>query len=277
MAAKRGHVDTRTSSVRWLASRVRPNESVLVSEELSILPGQLRAICGRVVLQSQRSPIPTDKYDWVVLGDLDRSRFEPLWENALNGRPQSVAIGSFPMTGTAASLGISAQPERVWHNNVENVRIFGPQGAAERAPRAPCTSRDRPARPSGLIKATPGTGTAREGGPGVTELRVPVSLAETADRPLRLEWQTVAPKPGFCAALLRSPDVKAASAPRDYAAATGTLIIPRGAKRGAATIRVNGDSAVGPDRCFLVAFTSVDVRVGGLYGLGIGVIRDDDR
>jgi hypothetical protein len=146
--AKRSHTDTRTTLRRWIAARVQPDDRVLVSEELAFLPDQLSRICAHVVVQSQRRPAPVDRYDWVIVGDLDGPNWPPLWMDALAPQPEARSIGIYRTSGEDWGLRIKTQPlEDVWHWNLERIHVFGPDDALTRRRRqGPCPLRDRAVR-----------------------------------------------------------------------------------------------------------------------------------
>jgi hypothetical protein len=60
IAMERGHVDTRTSVLHWIAARVQDGDRVLVAEEVSKRPSELGRICADVTVGSQREPAPVD-------------------------------------------------------------------------------------------------------------------------------------------------------------------------------------------------------------------------
>jgi hypothetical protein len=71
--------------------------------------------------------------------------------------------------------------------------------------------------------------------------------------------------------------VAAAERGVDYDAAGGTVTYAPGQPEATATITIHGDLAIEPDDLVVVAFHSPSgARLGGFYGLGFGVITDDD-
>jgi hypothetical protein len=104
---------------------MRAGDRVLVAEELGFLPEELRRLCGDVVVQTQRLPVPAGDYDWVVLGDLDPTRFTSPWTTALADRPEAMTTGRLLLSYNTA-LRRSQPLEQVWHKNAATIRIFGP-------------------------------------------------------------------------------------------------------------------------------------------------------
>jgi hypothetical protein len=283
LAQERGHVDTRTSVRQWLAAHVRDDERVLVAEEISMLPSELQRICADVVVGSQRQAAPVDAYDWVVLGDQDDPRWPSPWEDALAGRPATWSIGDYPMSGAKGGLRIQAQPlEHVWHENRERIHVFGPPSASTRDGRdAPCPSSDRTVGVMGneLPQVQPRMASTREGDEAAVTVDVPVSMSKPTDRPVTIEWRTqpasVGARMGELAELL---DASPAEAPADHAARRGTVTFRPGETKATIPVTVNGDTEPEPDEFVIVslAATTANVTMGGLFGLVVVEITDDD-
>jgi chitinase len=69
-----------------------------------------------------------------------------------------------------------------------------------------------------------------------------------------------------------------AEEPADYSAGEGTVTFAPGETNATVDVTVNGDTNPESDEFVLVAFRTAqrEVRLGGLYGLGVGVITNDD-
>jgi Dolichyl-phosphate-mannose-protein mannosyltransferase len=283
IATERGHVDTRTWVRQWVAARVHDDERVLVAEEVSMLPGELRRICADVTLGSQRRAAPVDTYDWVVLGDQDDPRWPSPWEDALARQPPTWSIGDYPMSGSKGGVRIQTQPlEQVWHDNRERIYVFGPADALARDRRdAPCSSSDRTVGvlTGELPQMQPGTASTREGDAATRALQVPVSLSIPSDQPITIAWQT---QPRRVAAAMDELadflDASPADTPDDYPERNGTVTFRPGDTHATITVTIEGDTEPEPDEFVLIAFapTAGDVKVGGLFGLGVVEISDDD-
>ena len=78
--------------------------------------------------------------------------------------------------------------------------------------------------------------------------------------------------------LSRALGLTPAEEPADYSAGEGTATFAPGQTKAAAEVTVNSDTDPESDEFVLVLFstTQTDVRVGGLYRLGVGVITNDD-
>jgi Dolichyl-phosphate-mannose-protein mannosyltransferase len=283
LALERGHVDSRTSVRQWIASRVHDGERVLVAQEISMLPSALRQICADVVVGSQRQPAPVTAYDWVVLGDQDDHRWPSPWEDALAGRRPSWSIGDYPMSGTKGGLRIQTQPlEQVWHDNRERIYVFGPADASTRDGRdVPCSSSDRAVGvlTNELPQAQPGTASTQEGDVAAMALHVPVSLSKPSDRPITIAWRTLAPSAAAgMDKLAEFIDASPAETPDDYPASNGTVTFRPGETDATIAITINGDQRPEPDEFVVISFapTAADVTMGGLFGLGVVEISNDD-
>lgn len=279
---KRGHVDTRRVVRDWLASRVRPGDRVLVSQELAFLPSDLADLCARVTIQSQQGAATMPGYDWVVLGDLDGPKWPPLWRDALAGRPVAETVGRYPTSGQAGSGPLSGLLEDVWHSNVERIHVVGPAATAVRGPRrGRCPAPDRRVRTVEPVVLRPGVGAIAEGDAGTSALRVPFSLSRRAITPVDVTWRTLPPAlaTSICARLVPGRPLTPATPGTDFVAGSGAVTVPAGSRTGAVVVDVTGDRTPEPDECVAVslATTTPGVRLGGVYGVAIGEIRDDDR
>jgi hypothetical protein len=279
IGAKRGHIDTRTTLERRLAARVHEDDRVLVAEELAVLPDQLRRICAHVDVGSQRRSAPVESYDWVVLGDLDDGRWDSPWTGALSARKESWTIGDYPTSGDPTKMHV----ERVWHFNRERIHVYGPNDALTRSHRLKtCSSANRtlgtPVDSRPVVE--PGRSAVREGNAGRTLLRVPISLSKPSSGPITVSWQTLSRvnAADVYRSLSRAFRLIPAEGPADYSAGEGTVTFAPGETKAAVDVTVNGDTDEESDELVLVAFRTAqrDARLGGLYGLGVGVITNDD-
>jgi subtilisin family serine protease len=109
---------------------------------------------------------------------------------------------------------------------------------------------------------TPGAGTLVEGDRGSARLSIPVTLSAPSSVPVTATFRTV--------------DVTAI-ANGDYRSEQGTLTFQPGKTSRVLKIAVRGDLLDEPDEAFLVAFEHpTEATIGGLFGLGVGLILDDD-
>jgi hypothetical protein len=116
---------------------------------------------------------------------------------------------------------------------------------------------------------TPGTGSVLEGNSGTTNLRVPVTLSNPSTHTVTAQWKTV-----FVAGAAGNQ----ADPASDYSASSGTVTFAPGSTTANVTIAVNGDTLVERDEYIIVQFGSpTNGTIGGSYGLGEGVITNDDR
>ena len=115
----------------------------------------------------------------------------------------------------------------------------------------------------------PGVSSVVERNSGTAELHVPFSLADAATMPVTVNWET-----RFVSGAAGSQ----AEPPDDYAATSGSAVLQPGETSGTASVVVNGDTTPEPDEYVLVIFSSPTsgVRIGGVYGIGLGTITNDD-
>jgi hypothetical protein len=105
-----------------------------------------------------------------------------------------------------------------------------------------------------------------EGDVGTQDAAIPVTLSVAATRSVTVDWNTVdrGSQPGFAQL-------------DDYVAASGTLTFAPGETAKSVSITINGDSAPESDEYVVVRFHDpTNAKVGGLYGLGLVLIQDDD-
>jgi hypothetical protein len=115
-----------------------------------------------------------------------------------------------------------------------------------------------------------GVGTATEPDGGTTTLvSVPVKLSVASKDPVSVQWQTLdagAPRnDGF------------ATTPDDFTMAGGTLTFAPGETQASIAVPIVGDQVQEPNELIVVAFTAPQqATLGGVWGLGFGVITNDD-
>lgn len=115
----------------------------------------------------------------------------------------------------------------------------------------------------------PGGAAVVEGDAGDRELLVPVSLTEPSDQTVTVEWATVF-GPGVLPPAPADPVA-------DFDAAGGTVTFAPGQTEATVSVTVHGDTLVEPDEWVVIAFgNATNARIGGFWGLGFGVIGDDD-
>ena len=107
-----------------------------------------------------------------------------------------------------------------------------------------------------------------EGNSGTSNAVVPVTLSYASTSTVTVNWTTpFAPGP---------PEPQADPA-TDFTAANGTVTFAPGDTAKTVSITVNGDTLVEPDEWITIGFNSpTNARMGGFWGLGFGVIRNDD-
>ena len=112
----------------------------------------------------------------------------------------------------------------------------------------------------------PGGATVPEGNSGTTLLNVPVTLSNPSTQTITVQWHTGPAGP--------APRADPAT---DFNAASGTVTFAPGDTAKTVSITVNGDTLVEPDEWITIGFNSpTNARMGGFWGLGFGVIRNDD-
>jgi len=119
-----------------------------------------------------------------------------------------------------------------------------------------------------LPTVLPGVGSVGEGDSGTGVLEVPVRLSSPAGVPVTVGWRTIFyPSWTFAAA---EPGV-------DYEAASGVVTFAPGETEQTASIVISGDLEAELDELLVVSFgLPANARLGGYWGLGFGVITDDD-
>ncbi len=113
-----------------------------------------------------------------------------------------------------------------------------------------------------LPTMTPGEASVVEGNVGQSTVQIPVTLSEPFDAIVTAEWTTV--------------DYEAGS-PGDFIAVSGTVQFDPGETAAFVEVTVNGDEDVESDEYLTVAFGNpVNAEMGGYWGLGFGLIINDD-
>jgi alpha-tubulin suppressor-like RCC1 family protein len=114
-----------------------------------------------------------------------------------------------------------------------------------------------------LPAISPYIGVVAEGNSGTRTVNVPVLLPAAADRAISVQWAT---------------QNSTATAPSDYTTASGTLTFLPGQSTRTVSITIKGDTTEEQDEIVLVAFSNpTNATIGGFFGLGFGVVQDDDR
>jgi Calx-beta domain/Tyrosine-protein kinase ephrin type A/B receptor-like len=114
----------------------------------------------------------------------------------------------------------------------------------------------------------PGGASVVEGNAGTTELDVPVTLSNPSTQTVTVQWRTVF-VPGAAG--------NQADPATDYTSASGTVTFTPGETTATVPILVNGDTTIEPDEFLVVQFGKpTNATMGGFYGLGFGIIINDD-
>ncbi len=114
----------------------------------------------------------------------------------------------------------------------------------------------------------PGGASVVEGNSGTVDLEVPVTLSYPSSQTVTVQWNTVF--------VNGASDIQADPA-TDYTPASGTVTFAPGETTKTVTISVNGDTLVEPDEWIVVSFHNpTNAKMGGYWGLGFGVITNDD-
>jgi photosystem II stability/assembly factor-like uncharacterized protein len=120
-----------------------------------------------------------------------------------------------------------------------------------------------------VVAAAPAGPSVAEGAGGTTRvIHIPFDLTHPYASTVTVNWRTT-DVPG-------NPII-ASSAAGDYVAASGTLTFPKGWTRQYADVVVNGDAVDEQDELIVIALHSpTNASIGGFWGLGFGMITDDD-
>lgn len=115
----------------------------------------------------------------------------------------------------------------------------------------------------------PGAASVNEGDTGTTVVLVPVHLSKASSQPVSVDWATVFSS-GWDPAVAAQPGV-------DYDAASGNLVFPPGTTDLTVPVTVRGDTVVESGELIVLQFSNATGgKIGGLLGLGLGGIVDDD-
>ena len=121
---------------------------------------------------------------------------------------------------------------------------------------------ERPAAITDLPRIVPGFTSVAEGHTGTVELVIPVSLTTASPSEVTASWQ------------LHSYQADAGT---DVIDASGTITFAAGQTETTVVVEVIGDTAAEDDEWVIVAVRDPEGAVlGGLWGLGLGLITDDD-
>jgi chitinase len=117
------------------------------------------------------------------------------------------------------------------------------------------------------VVVLPGSASVAEGNSGTANLVVPVTLSEPSTETVTVDWVT-----GPAGAPPRADPAS------DFTAASGTVTFAPGETAKSVSISVNGDVLVEPDEWVTVSFKNpTNATMGGFYGLGFGIITNDDH
>ena len=112
----------------------------------------------------------------------------------------------------------------------------------------------------------PGGAAVPEGNSGTTLLHVPVTLSNPSTQTITVQWHTGPAGP--------APRADPAT---DFTAASGTVTFAPGDTAKTVAITVNGDTLVEPHEWITIGFNHpTNARMGGFWGLGFGIIQNDD-
>ena len=118
-----------------------------------------------------------------------------------------------------------------------------------------------------LAFVVPGGATVAEGNSATTNLLVPVTLSNPSSQTITVDWRT---------ASVSGPPPHADPA-TDFTVASGVVTFAPGETAKTVTISVNGDTLVEPAEWIVVSFNHpTNAKMGGFWGLGFGVIANDD-
>jgi hypothetical protein len=120
-----------------------------------------------------------------------------------------------------------------------------------------------------LPRVTPGAGTVVEGNSGSVVVHIPVNLSAPSTVAVTADWVTIF-GPGITPPAPATPGL-------DFEAASGTVTFAPGVTSATIDITVFGDVATEPDEQIIASFRNpTNATIGGYYGLGVGVITNDD-
>ncbi len=132
--------------------------------------------------------------------------------------------------------------------------------------------RHQPSTSNDQVVIVPGGGGVVEGDSGTVTVEVPVSLSAPSAQPVTVDWAT-----------FDNGGAGVATAGVDYAAASGSVTFAPGETTAMVSITVYGDTIYEPPLLWgewiLVSFTNPSANATidpSFYGLGVGIIVDDD-
>jgi hypothetical protein len=121
-----------------------------------------------------------------------------------------------------------------------------------------------------LPRVVPGIATLVEGNSGTVTVQIPVTLSAPSTAVVTADWATLY-GPGITPPAAAQPGV-------DYAAASGTVTFAPGVTSTTIEITEFGDKDPEPDEQIIAGFSNAtNATIGGFYGLGVGVITNDDQ
>jgi hypothetical protein len=107
-----------------------------------------------------------------------------------------------------------------------------------------------------------------EGNSGTTTVAVPVHLSEPSPLTVTVPWSTL---------FVPGAPAGQADPATDYVAASGTVTFLPGQTDATVSVVVNGDTLTEPDEYIVVSFNHpTNAVMGGFWGLGFGIIGNDD-
>jgi len=113
----------------------------------------------------------------------------------------------------------------------------------------------------------PGGAVVAEGNSATTTLLLPLTLSNPSTLTITVQWRTAS----------ESGPPPHADPATDFTVASGLVTFAPGETEKTVTISVNGDTLVEPDEWIVVGFNHpTNARMGGFWGLGFGVILNDD-
>ncbi len=114
----------------------------------------------------------------------------------------------------------------------------------------------------------PGAAAVAEGNSGTRVVQVPLTLSSAYGLPVTVQWTTEH---------VASAPAGQADPGTDYVAASGTVTFAPGETSKTVPVTVKGDTTTETDEYIVVAFAHpTNARMGGFWGLGFGVITNDD-
>jgi len=120
-----------------------------------------------------------------------------------------------------------------------------------------------------LPRVVPGLGTVTEGDGGAVVVEIPVTLSSPSSATVTADWVTLF-GPGVQPPAVATPGV-------DFEALGGTVSFAPGETAAMIELTVFGDALDEPDEYIVTSFGNpTNADIGGFWGLGFGLILDDD-